>query len=173
MARLPILIAPDKRLKTKCAPVPAVHDAVRRLMDDMLETMYAAPGIGLAAPQVGVLQRVIVLDVSDKEEEPQPIALANPEIVWASDEILTMNEGCLSLPDIYVDVARPAEVRVRALGRDGRPQEIEADGLLARCLQPEIDHLNGILHVDHLSALRRNMILRKLEKQRKLAAAGG
>ena len=171
MAKLPILIAPDKRLKTKCAPVPEVDDGVRRLMDDMLETMYAAPGIGLAAPQVGVLCRVIVVDVADKDEERRPIQLANPEIVWASEEELVMNEGCLSLPEIYVDVARPSEVRVRYLDRDGKPQELAADGLLGRCLQHEIDHLDGILHVDYLSPLRRNVILRRLEKQRRLSAA--
>ena len=172
MALLPILIAPDKRLKTVCAPVTAVDDRVRRLMDDMLETMYAAPGIGLAAPQVGVLQRVVVMDLADKDEEPQPLQLANPEIVWASEEQLLANEGCLSLPEIYVDVPRHAEVRVRYLDRDGREQEVAGDGMLARCLQHEIDHLNGVLHVDYLSTLRRTMILRKLDKQRKQAAAG-
>ena len=172
MALLPILIAPDKRLKTTCAPVAAVDDRVRRLMDDMLETMYAAPGIGLAAPQVGVLERVVVMDLSDKEDEPQPLQLVNPEIVWASEEELVANEGCLSLPEIYVDVPRPAEIRVRYLDREGREQELAGGGMLARCVQHEIDHLNGILHVDYLSTLRRNMILRKLEKQRKLAAAG-
>ena len=172
MALLPILIAPDKRLKTACAPVERVDERVRRLMDDMLETMYAAPGIGLAAPQVGILQRVVVMDLAGKDEEPQPMRLANPEVLWSSDDLVVMNEGCLSLPEIYVDVPRAAAVRVRYLDEQGERRQIEADGMLARCVQHEIDHLDGVLHVDYLSALKRNMILRRLEKQRKLAANG-
>ena len=167
----PIVIAPDRRLRSKCAPVEQVDDEVRRLIDDMLETMYDAPGIGLAAPQVGVIERIIVVDVAREGEPPSPIQMANPEIVWSSDETVVMNEGCLSLPDIYVDVERPERVAVRWVDRDNAVRDLEADELLARCLQHEIDHLNGVIHVDYLSSIKRNMILRKLEKQRKLAAA--
>lgn len=172
MATLPILIAPDRRLKTRCAPVTSVDERVRQLMDDMLETMYDAPGIGLAAPQVGLTERVIVVDVAREGEDPAPIQMANPEIVWSSDETVVMNEGCLSLPEIYVDVERPEKVAVRWIDRDNAVREMEAEALLARCVQHEIDHLNGVIHVDYLSSIKRNMILRKLEKQRKLAAAG-
>lgn len=172
MAKLPILIAPDRRLKTRCSPVASVDERVRQLMDDMLQTMYDAPGIGLAAPQVGVTERVIVVDVAREGDPPSPIQMANPEIVWSSDETVVMNEGCLSLPDIYVDVERPEKVAVRWVDRDNAVRELEADELLARCLQHEIDHLNGVIHIDYLSSIKRNMILRKLEKQRKLAAAG-
>src|SRR5690606_36749700 len=168
----PIVIAPDRRLRSKCAPVEQVDDDVRRLMDDMLETMYDAPGIGLAAPQVGVLRRVVVIDLGD-DENRKPIFLANPYIVRASEEEAVGNEGCLSLPEFYVDVTRPVALTARYLAREGREQVIEADGLLARCIQHEIDHLDGVLHVDSLSTLRRNMILRRLEKQRKADAAAG
>ena len=167
MAKLPILIAPDPRLKTKCKPVEAVDDGVRKLMDDMLETMYAAPGIGLAAPQVGVLKRVLVLDVAREGEDAQPLFVANPEVLWTSEEEATYNEGCLSLPDHYADVVRPASVRVRFLDRNDEVREMEADGLLATCIQHEIDHLDGILFVDRISALKRNMIMRKLAKEQK------
>lgn len=169
MARLPILVAPDPRLKQVAKPVERVDDAVRRLMDDMLETMYLAPGIGLAAPQVGVLKRVIVVDVGPKEA-PQPYLMANPELVWVSDEDQSYNEGCLSLPEHYSDVVRPRAVRVRYLDRDNEIRELEAEGLLATCIQHEIDHLDGILFVDHISALKRNMILRKLLKAKKQGA---
>ncbi|WP_372016842.1 peptide deformylase [Tistrella mobilis] len=170
MAIMPILTAPDPRLTKTATPVARVDDDVRRLMDDMLETMYAAEGIGLAAPQVGVLQRVIVIDVCWGREgkEPTPLFMANPEIVWVSDEDKTYEEGCLSLPSHYADVVRPAAVRVRYLDRDGAVQEIEDDGLLAVCVQHEIDHLDGVLFVDHLSSIKRNMILRKLLKARRL-----
>ena len=170
MALLPILTAPDPRLKKNSKPVGAVDDDVRRLMDDMLETMYAAPGIGLAAPQVGVLRRVIVLDVSDKDSPPAPHALADPEVVWVSDHDNTHEEGCLSVPEHYADVVRPAEVRVRYLDRENEVRELAADGMLATCVQHEIDHLDGILFIDHISALKRNMILRKLLKEKKAAA---
>lgn len=168
----PIVIAPDRRLKSKSAPVAQVDDGIRRLMDDMLETMYDAPGIGLAAPQVGVLRRVVVMDLGE-EGERKPIRMANPRIVKASDEEAVANEGCLSLPEIYVDVTRPVAVTARYLDENGQEQEIEADGLLARCIQHEIDHLDGVLHVDYLSALRRKMILRRLDKQRKVEAEAG
>jgi len=170
MALLPILTAPDPRLKKISKPVQAVDDRVRRLMDDMLETMYAAPGIGLAAPQVGVLKRVIVVDVSEKDSPPAPLALADPEILWVSDHDNTHEEGCLSVPEHYADVVRPAEVRVRYLDRNNELRELHADGMLATCVQHEIDHLDGILFIDHISALKRNMILRKLLKEKKLAA---
>ncbi|MFN4090368.1 MAG: peptide deformylase [Alphaproteobacteria bacterium] len=165
----PIVIAPDRRLKTRCAPVERVDDDVRRLMDDMLETMYDAPGIGLAAPQIGVLRRVIVMDLGE-EGARRPLMLADPQILRASTEEAVGNEGCLSLPEIYVDVPRPIEVTVRYLDREGQERELEADGLLARCIQHEIDHLDGVLHVDYLSTLRRKMILRRLEKQRRVDA---
>ncbi|HLW28811.1 MAG TPA: peptide deformylase [Kiloniellales bacterium] len=167
MAKLPILTAPDARLKQRAKPVDKVDDRVRKLMDDMLETMYAAPGIGLAAPQVGVLERVIVIDVAREDEEPQPLRLANPEILWQSEELATYDEGCLSIPDHYAEVVRPKQVRVRYLDQDNEIRELETDGLLATCIQHEIDHLDGTLFVDHLSALKRNMILRKLAKARK------
>ncbi|HEV8388702.1 MAG TPA: peptide deformylase [Dongiaceae bacterium] len=170
MALLPILTAPDPRLKQISAPVKQVDAGVRQLMDDMLETMYQAPGIGLAAPQVGVLKRVIVLDIAREGEEPQPLRLANPEVVWVSDEDVTYNEGCLSVPEHYADVARPGACRVRYLDHDNKAREIAAEGLLATCLQHEIDHLDGVLFIDHLTSLKRNIILRKLLKAKKAAA---
>jgi len=172
MALLPILTAPDPRLKKKAKPVAAVDDGVRQLMADMLETMYAAPGVGLAAPQVGVSQRVIVLDVAREGEPLAPMKLANPEIVWASEDDAAYEEGCLSVPEHYAEVVRPRAVKVRYLDETGAPREIEAEGLLATCLQHEIDHLDGILFLDHLSALKRNMILRKLLKEKKAAERG-
>ena len=170
MALLPILTAPDPALKKISAPVKQVDAGVRKLMDDMLETMYHAPGIGLAAPQVGVLKRVIVLDIAREGEEPQPLRLVNPEVVWVSDEDVVYNEGCLSVPEHYADVARPAACRVKYLDQDNRQQEIAAEGLLATCIQHEIDHLDGVLFIDHLTSLKRNMILRKLLKAKKAAA---
>jgi peptide deformylase len=170
MALLPILTAPDPLLKKISTPVKQVDDEVRRLMDDMLETMYHAPGIGLAAPQVGQLKRVIVLDLAREDEEPQPLRLANPEIVWVSDDDATYNEGCLSVPEHYADVVRPARCRVKYLDYNNKPQEIDADGLLATCLQHEIDHLDGVLFIDHLTSLKRNIILRKLLKSKKASA---
>ncbi|HZT19334.1 MAG TPA: peptide deformylase [Dongiaceae bacterium] len=167
MAKLDIIIAPDPRLKVKCRPVARVDAKVARLMDDMLETMYAAPGIGLAAPQVGVTQRVIVLDVSKEGERPAPLKMANPELVWVSEEDAVYNEGCLSLPDHYADVTRPRAIRVRYLDQQNEIRELEAEGLLATCIQHEMDHLDGILFVDHLTALKRNIILRKLLKAKK------
>ena len=167
MAILPIIVAPDPRLKKVSPPVEQVDDAVRRLMDDMLETMYVAPGIGLAAPQVGVLKRIIVVDVAPKDGARQPHQMVNPELLWVSDEDANYEEGCLSLPEHYAEVVRPAAIKVGYLDRDGQARELEADGLLATCIQHEIDHLDGILFVDHVSALKRNMILRKLLKAKK------
>jgi len=148
MALLPILTAPDPRLKKKSKPVETVDEGVRRLMDDMLETMYAAPGIGLAAPQVGELRRVIVLDIDREDVKTGPLFMANPEIVEASDEDVTYEEGCLSVPDHYSDVVRPAKVTVRFLDRDGKQQDMTCEGLLATCVQHEIDHLDGVVAVD-------------------------
>lgn len=167
MALLPIIVAPDPRLKVKATPVETVDSEVRTLLDDMLETMYAAPGVGLAAPQIGVTRRVIVVDAADRNEPPAPLKLVNPEVIWASDDLSSYEEGCLSVPDHYDDVVRPARVRVRYLDETGTSKELDADGLLAVVLQHEIDHLNGTLFVDHLSSLKRNMILRKLTKGKK------
>ena len=167
MAKLPIIWAPDPILKTVCRPVETVDDDARRLMDDMMETMYAAPGIGLAAPQIGLDRRVIVVDPAKDGEDPAPLRLINPEIVWSSDAGKVFEEGCLSLPDMFAEVERPAEVRVTYIDPDGKKQELEADGLLAVVLQHEIDHLDGVLFVDHISALKRNMILRKMVKAKK------
>jgi len=167
MALRPILVAPDPVLKAKAKPVEAVDDELRLLMDDMLETMYDAPGIGLAAPQVGVSKRVIVMDIAREDEPKAPLCMANPELVWVSDDDSVYEEGCLSVPEHYADVARPAEIRVKYLDRDGKPQELKADGLLATVIQHEMDHLEGILFIDHLSSLKRNMILRKLLKSKK------
>ena len=165
-----IITLPDPRLRLVGAPVATIDKSIRALMDDMLETMYAAPGVGLAAIQIAVQQRVIVLDVAKRDNEaaaPEPICLANPEILWASEELSTYQEGCLSIPDVFEDVERPARVRARYLDRDGRAQEIEADGILATCLQHEIDHLNGVLFIDHLSRLKRDLVMRKFRKNAK------
>ncbi len=170
MALLPIIVAPDPRLKIKAEPVTVVDAAIATLMANMLATMYAAPGVGLAAPQVGVAKQVIVVDAAAEKAKPQPLKLANPEIVWASDELYTYEEGCLSLPDEYADVRRPAKIRVRYLDENNSPREITAEGLLAVVLQHEIDHLTGVLFVDHLSSLKRGIILRRLTKQKKTGA---
>jgi peptide deformylase len=164
MSLRPILIHPDPRLKKVCAPFEGVDAAVRRLADDMLETMYDAPGVGLAAPQVGVLQRLFVMDCSGKEEPPEPIALINPEITWSSDELNTHEEGCLSIPEQYEEVTRPAEVKVRYLDLDGKLQERAFAGLHATCAQHEIDHLNGKLFIDYLSRVKRSMITTRMKK---------
>jgi peptide deformylase len=170
MSSLPILVAPDPRLKRPALPVARVDAQTRRLMDDMLDSMYSANGIGLAAPQVGVLKRVIVVDISSPEEPNAPMRLANPEILWRSGDAVVGEEGCLSLPDQYADVKRPSRVRVRYLDQDNEIREIEVDGLLAKCIQHEIDHLDGVLFVDHISAVKRNIILRKLGKAKKHGA---
>jgi peptide deformylase len=162
---LPILIAPDPALKMRARKVADQDsDQVRALVPRMLATMYRAPGIGLAAPQVGVGLRLAVVDLM-RDEKPAPIVLVNPEVVAASEDLATREEGCLSLPGQYADVTRPARVKVRYFDQSGAKQEIEADGLLAACLQHEIDHLDGVLFVDHLSPLKRNMILRRLAKE--------
>jgi peptide deformylase len=168
-----IITLPDPRLRLVGAPVVAVDDSIRALMDDMLETMYAAPGVGLAAIQIAEQKRVIVLDVAKRESEtaaPKPLCLANPEILWASDERSTCQEGCLSIPDVFEDVERPTRVRARYLDRNGNAREIEADGILATCLQHEIDHLNGVLFIDHISRLKRDLLMRKFRKNAKHGA---
>ena len=171
MALLQIITAPDPRLKLKAKPVKAVDAELRRLMDDMLETMYAAPGIGLAAPQVGVARRVLVVDTARDGEPKRPMRIANPEILWRSEELATFNEGCLSLPEHYADVSRPAKIRLRYLDHENEIREVDIEGLLATCIQHEMDHLEGVLFVDHLSALKRNIILRKLSKLKRQQAA--
>lgn len=169
--KLPILLVPDPHLRRKARLiVPGDEDAVRDLAPRMLATMYAAPGIGLAAPQVGSDLRLIVVDVAGKEEPPAPMILVNPEITAATKELAVREEGCLSLPGQYADVERPARVKLRWQELDGSKREMEAEGLLGVCLQHEIDHLNGVLFVDHLSALKRNMLLRKLAKELKAKA---
>ncbi|RMB01902.1 peptide deformylase [Eilatimonas milleporae] len=167
MSKLPIINVPDPLLKTVSEPVAQVDDALRGLMDDMLETMYDAPGIGLAAIQVAVPKRLLVVDVADTEGERQPRFLVNPEVVWASDERSIYNEGCLSVPEHYAEVERPERIRVSYLDYDGKPREEEMDGLLATCVQHEIDHLNGVVFIDYLSKLRRNMIIKKVVKANK------
>lgn len=170
MAIRPILVAPDPRLKTRSTLVASVDGAIRALVDDMLETMYAAPGIGLAAVQIGVPKRAIVMDLAREGEPEAPQVFINPEIVWRSDETTICEEGCLSVPDLYEEVTRSARVKVRHLDYEGRAQEVEADGLLAICLQHEMDHLEGILFIDHLSKLKRGMMLKKLTKARRQGA---
>lgn len=165
MAIRDILIYPDPRLKTVADPVETIDDAVRRLSEDMLETMYHAPGIGLAAPQVGVMKRLLVMDCEkDETAPPQPMVLLNPRVTWASDEINFYEEGCLSIPEQYGEVARPTEVEVAWVGLDGSAQSARFDGLWATCVQHEIDHLNGRLFIDYLKPLRRQMITRKMQK---------
>lgn len=160
-----ILIHPDPRLKKLCEPVAAIDDDIRRLADDMLATMYDAPGVGLAAPQVGVLKRVFVMDCTkDKAAVARPMVLINPEISWTSEETSTYEEGCLSIPEQYGDVTRPSEVRMRWLGLDGQVHEEQFDALWATCAQHELDHLNGKLFIDHLGPLKRQMITRKMTK---------
>ena len=170
MARLPIIVAPDPFLKQIAKPVDLVDDNIRTLMHDMVETMYAANGIGLAAPQVGVSKRVIVLDVAAKEAPPEPIRMANPEIIDVSDQDKTYEEGCLSLPEQYAEVVRPEQVTIRYLDETNTVQEVKADGLFGTCVQHEIDHLDGILFVDHISSLKRSMILRRLRKSKRQEA---
>ncbi len=178
MAVLPIVEIPDPRLRLVSAPVDTVDDAVRALVADMIDTMYAANGIGLAAIQVGVEQRVLVIDLQDREDDSDggedktsrdPRAYINPQILEVSQEMGSYNEGCLSIPEQYAEVERPATCRVRWLDETGATQEETLDGLLAVCMQHEIDHLNGILFIDHISRLKRQMLIKKLDKQRKAA----
>ncbi len=174
MALLPIVLVPDAILRQVAKPVETITPELRQLMDDMLETMYDAPGVGLAANQIGRLERVIVLDCADKQsgEEPNPFQMVNPEITWRSAETSKYNEGCLSIPDGTGDVTRPAAIRVTYMDPDGQSHELEADGLLATCIQHEIDHLDGILFTDHLSKLKRDMVLKKAKKIARERQAG-
>ena len=169
MALREILIVPDPLLKQVSAPVERVDDELRALMDDMLETMYAAPGIGLAAIQVGVPKRVIVMDIARQEEPKAPRFFVNPEILWASEETAPYEEGCLSVPEIYDEVERPSRVKIRYLNYAGETVEEDAEGLFAVCIQHEMDHLDGVLFIDHLSRLKREQAVRKVKKQAKAA----
>jgi peptide deformylase len=172
MAIRPVLTAPDPRLKLVSEPVAKVDGELRTLIDDMIETMYDADGIGLAAIQVGVPKRMLVMDIDQRDGKKNPRVFINPVITWASDEMAVNEEGCLSIPEIWDEVERPARIKAEYLDRDGKKQELEADGLLAVCLQHEMDHLEGILFVDHLSKLKRSMAMKKLQKAKKLKAAG-
>jgi peptide deformylase len=170
MALREIIKLPDPRLRLVSKPVATITDDIRTLVADMFETMYAAPGIGLAAIQVGVPQRVVTLDLAKKDEAKQPLVVINPELVWSSEERSTYEEGCLSIPEFYEEVERPAQVKVRYTDLDGQAHEVEANGLLATCLQHEIDHLNGILFIDHISKLKRDRITKKFAKAAKREA---
>ena len=167
-----ILTAPDPRLQAVSTDVEQVTGEIRALIADMADSMYAADGIGLAAIQIGVAKRVLVIDLDQKDGKRNPRAFINPKITWASEETAVFEEGCLSVPEIWDDVERPARIRCEYLDIDGNKQTLEADGMLATCLQHEIDHLNGVLFIDHLSRLKRSMAIRKLTKAKKLAAAG-
>lgn len=175
MSILPIIETPDPRLKTISTPVDTIDDALRDFIQDMFDTMYDAPGIGLAAIQVGVPKRILVIDLQEKDEETgavvrDPHVFINPEIIEESEEVTIYSEGCLSVPDQYADVARPAEVTARWLDAQGQSHEARFDGLMATCLQHEMDHLEGVLFIDHLSKLKRDMVLKKIAKARKLVA---
>ncbi len=172
MSIRPILLHPDPRLKAVAKPVTSIDDSLRRLAGDMLETMYDAPGVGLAAPQVGVLSRMIVMDCT-KDEPPRPLVLVNPEVVWTSEEKAPYEEGCLSIPEHFADVTRPREVEVRWTDLNGQEQVQRFDGLWAVCVQHEIDHLNGKLFIDYLGPIKRGMITRKMEKLKRDIARDG
>ena len=167
MSQRKIVIEPDPILREKSTPLEKVDDELRKLLDDMLETMYAAPGIGLAAVQVGILKRLIVIDISKDKEKKKPLFLINPEIISRSKKTSTYEEGCLSLPGHFAEIERPAECQIKFINYEGKEKELKADGLLATCIQHEIDHLNGILFVDYLSKLKKDMIIKKLIKHKK------
>jgi peptide deformylase len=169
MALREILVLPDKRLRQVAEPVKKIDAGVRKLVDDLFETMYDAPGIGLAATQVGVRKRVFTIDLAKKDEPKNPQTFINPEILWSSREKAIYEEGCLSIPEYYSEVERPAQVRVRYLDLEGTEREVDANGLLATCLQHEIDHLNGILFIDHISKLKRDRVIKKFSKAAKRA----
>jgi peptide deformylase len=166
----PLVILPDAKLRTKSAAVGKITPDIKKLVEDMFETMYDAPGIGLAAIQIGVAKRVVTMDIGKKEGEKEPRVFINPEITWSSDEMSTYEEGCLSIPDIHEDVDRPARVKVKFLDLDGKVHEEDAEGLYATCIQHEIDHLNGVLFIDHISKLKRDRIIKKFTKAAKRAA---
>ena len=167
MAIRPLVTLPDPRLRLKSAPVDKIDEEVRGLAQDMLETMYDAPGVGLAAIQIGVPKRVVTIDTAKKDEERRPIVLVNPEIVWSSEETSTYEEGCLSIPEYYEEVERPTRVKFRYTDLDGKAVEVEAEGLLATVVQHEIDHLDGVLFIDHLSKLKRDRVIKKFVKAAK------
>lgn len=167
MALREIITLPDKRLRVKSEPVKRIDAGIRKLIDDLFETMYEAPGIGLAAIQIGVAKRVVTMDLSKKEEAHKPQVFINPEVTWTSEEKSKYEEGCLSIPDFYEEVERPAQVKVKYLDLDGNAHEIEASGLLATCLQHEIDHTNGVLFIDYISKLKRDRIIKKFAKAAK------
>ena len=167
MTQRKIIIEPDTILRKKSDPLEKVDNELRKLMDDMLETMYAAPGIGLAAVQIGVLKRMVVIDISKEKENKNPIFLINPEIVYTSKKTSIYEEGCLSLPGYFAEIERPAECQIEYLDYDGKKKEMKVDGLLATCIQHEVDHLNGVLFIDYLSKLKKDMIVKKLVKQKK------
>ena len=171
MALRDILILPDKRLRLVSEPVKKIDREIKHLADDMFETMYDAPGIGLAAIQVGITRRIVTTDLAKKDDPPEPRVFINPEITWRSDETATYEEGCLSIPEIYEEVERNAQVRVKYLDLEGKEQELEASGLLATCLQHEVDHLNGVLFIDHISKIKRDRIVKKFTKAAKRAEA--
>jgi peptide deformylase len=169
MSQIPIRIIPDPVLRKKAQPVTSVDKRIARFMDDMLESMYKSNGIGLAANQVGSLERIITVDVSEARNGSKAILMANPEITWFNPEAtFTYREGCLSIPDQYAEVTRPQSIRMTYLDQSGKKQELEAEDLLSQCIQHEIDHLNGVLFIDHLSKIKRNMIERKVEKAQRL-----
>ena len=167
MSTRPLVILPAPQLRLTSAPIASVDDGVRKLAQDMLDTMYAAPGIGLAAVQVGEMNRLITIDVSHDEDAKEPRVFINPEILWKSEELSVYEEGCLSIPEYYEEVERPARIRVRYTNLAGEPEELEADGLLATCLQHEIDHLDGVLFIDHISKLKRDRVTKKFAKAAK------
>ena len=173
MALRDIIILPDRRLRSVSKPVVAIGDEIRTLVADMFETMYEAPGIGIAAIQVGIPSRVIVMDLSKREAEAEPRVFINPEITWSSEEKSLYEEGCLSIPDVHEDVERPTRVKIRYLDLDGKPQEADAEGLFATCIQHEVDHLNGVLFIDHISKLKRERITKKFTKAAKRAEKEG
>lgn len=169
MAKRPILILPDERLRAIAEPIEKIDDGIKQLAVDMLETMYDAPGIGLAAPQIGELKRIVVMDLAKEGEPPAPLVMVNPEILSYSDETVVTEEGCLSIPELYYDVERPAEVKVRYTDLDGKVVELDAKERLAVCVQHELDHLDGVLYIDYLSRLKRDRVLKKFQKQARRA----
>jgi peptide deformylase len=170
MSIRPLVILPDSKLRLVSEPVSAISDEIRRLAEDMLDTMYDAPGVGLAAIQIGVPRRVVTMDVSKTEGERQPMVLINPEVLWSSEEKRVYEEGCLSIPEYYEEVERPERIRFRYMTLDGQTIEQDADGLMATCVQHEIDHLNGVLFIDHLSKLKRDRVITKFKKAAKREA---
>ena len=169
MAKRPILMLPDERLRAIADPIEKIDDGIKALAKDMLDTMYDAPGIGLAAPQIGELKRIVVMDLAKEGEKPEPMVMINPEILKFSDETVVTEEGCLSIPELYYDVERPKEVTVRYTDLEGKTIERDADDRLAICIQHELDHLDGVLYIDYLSRLKRDRVLKKFQKAERLA----